>query len=393
MAQKAVASIRKSRFIVTDRIDRPIKSSQAFDSPKPHRAFPDFAHKIIAVGETRPAVIPEHDLQNTQSGHIPDLPLQLEASSNSIEENFEEFKASFPAQLEAAQTRATTLADALLTDAWKRLIGPAWKLPYALIVEMATSNALFKPGEHLFSSLQDIARLSGVSERTVQRWLSPSYKGRAWLGAWISRRTLYMTRDDGLPCRAGTVFRVSLGPKPTHDKTPVPRPRLEALKAKWRFAWDLPQAQAQTDSGLENTVLELKRHKMQGTITFPVKQEMFPIRVQIEGRDLELPTTDDFTLNSNTRHDLSSAWKRKLSASSALFADAAARADTVCERLDDRHSWAFWFMQFRRAGEADTQIWAAVGLGLEKRSRGELKEVTAAGYAVGVLRKARMVAA
>ncbi len=341
----------------------------------------------------KPVFIPERGLQNTQSGHIPDLQLQLEASSNLIEEDFEDFKASFPAQLEAAQTRATTLAEALLTDAWKRLIGPAWKLPYALIVEMATSNALFKPGEHLFSSLQDIARLSGVSERTVQRWLSPSYKGRTWLEAWVSRRTLYMTRDDGLPCRAGTVFRVSLEAKPTHDQTPAPRPRLEALKAKWRFAWELPQAQSQTSQDLENSVLELNRHEKQETITFPVKQEMFPIRVQVEGRDLEVPTTDDFTLKSNSRHALSSAWKRKLSASSALFADAAVRADTVCERLDDRHSWAFWFMQFRRAGEADTQIWAAVGLGLEKRTRGELKNVTAAGYAVGVLRKARVVAA
>ncbi len=232
-----------------------------------------------------------------------------------------------------------------------------------------------------------------MSERTVQRWLSRGYKGRSWLEAWVSRRTLYMTRDDGLPCRAGTVFRVSLEAKPTHDRTPAPRPRLEALKAKWRFAWELPQARAEENPDLENTVLELKRHEKLGTITFPVKQGMLPIRVQIEGRDLELVKMDDSTLNSSTRQTPSSGLTRKLSASSVLFAEAAAKAETVCSRLNDAHSWAFWFSQYRQAGENDGHIWAAVGQGLEKKERGELKRVTAAGYAVGVLRKAEMVTA
>ncbi len=38
---------------------------------------------------------------------------------------FKDFQQTFPARLVAAQTKANCLADALLTDAWKRLIGPA----------------------------------------------------------------------------------------------------------------------------------------------------------------------------------------------------------------------------------------------------------------------------
>lgn len=299
---------------------------------------------------------------------------------------FEAFKQTFPAQLEAAQTKARALADALLTPGWRRLIGPAWKLPYALIVETATSNTLFGPGEHCFSSLEAVARLAGVSERTVQRWLSKTYQGASWLACWVQRRTVYMTREDGLPCRAGTVFRVSLEAKPTHDLTPAPRPRLEALKAPWRLPWELPQArEANDESNLENPVLELKRHELLGSITFPSKQGMLSNQLQVEGRDLN--TLSSSTLFSNTRQSLEPSWTRKASASSALFAAADAKAKAVCSRLGDGHSWAFWYREFRRAGEDDGQVWAAVSQGLEKQERGELKKTTAAGYAVGILNR------
>jgi hypothetical protein len=306
-----------------------------------------------------------------------------------IDAQYEDFKQAFPAQLEAAQTKAELLADALLTDAWRRLIGPAWKLLHALMVETATSNNLFGPGDHVFSSLEDVGRLAGVSKRTVQRWLDESYKGRSWLEAWVQRRTLYMTRDDGLPCRAGTVFRVSLEARPTHDLTPAPRPRLEALKARWRFSWELPEAQGQSQD-LENTVCELKCREKAGTITFPVKQGRLLNRVQVEGRDMVLSSS---TLNSNKCQTQKPVWKPVVSASGVLFAAAAAKAEAACERLADYHSWAFWFSQYRRAGENDGHVWAAIGQGLEKRGRGELRRVTAAGYAVGVLRKAGVVAA
>lgn len=212
---------------------------------------------------------------------------------------FEDFKQTFPARLEAAQTKAITLADALLTDAWKRLIGPAHRLVRALIVEMATSNDLFKPGEHLFSSLQDIARLIGVSERTVQRWLSSSYQG-SFLARGVGA-TLHALHDPRRrPAVPGRNRLPGVARGQTHPhKTPAPRPRLEALKAKWRFGWELPHAQSQTDPDLENTVLEVKRHEKLGTITFPVRQGMFPVRVQVEGRDLELGKVDHLTLNSN----------------------------------------------------------------------------------------------
>lgn len=304
---------------------------------------------------------------------------------------FEAFKQTFPAQLEAAQQKARALADALLTPSWRRLIGPAWKLPHALIVETATSNSLFGPGEHCFSSLEAVARLAGVSERTVQRWLSPSYQGASWLACWVQRRTVYMTREDGLPCRAGTVFRVSLEARPTHDLTPAPRPRLEALKAPWRLPWELPKAQAERqaegDSNFKNPVLELNRHELLGTITFPSKQGMRLNQVQVEGKDLK--TLSSSTLLSNTRQTPEGAFKRWLIASSALFVTADAKARAVCERLNDKHSWAFWYSQFRRAGEDDGQVWAAVSQGLEKRERGELRRATAAGYAVGILRRVK----
>ncbi len=303
---------------------------------------------------------------------------------------FDEFQRTFPAQLEAAQTKARVLADALLTDAWKRLIGPAWKLLHALMVETATSNLLFAPGEHVFSSLEDVGRLAGVSKRTVQRWLGDSYEGRAWLECWLRRRTIYMTREDGLPCRAGTVFRVSLEARATHDQTPAPRPRLEALKAKWRLPWELPEARQTRNQDLENPVSELKCHSKAGTITFPVKQGMLFNPVQVEGKDVIF---FPLTLNSNKCQNPKAVWKPIPSTSGALYATAAAKAESACERLGDYHSWAFWFSQYRRAGESDGHVWAAIAQGLEKRSRGELKRATAAGYAVGVLRKARVVTA
>ena len=139
---------------------------------------------------------------------------------------FEQFQTDLPGMLEKAKARAEKTSSALLNPAWQRLIGPAWKMVAALQRDVLTSNAVYQPGEHAFGTLKSVAVLTGVSERTIQRWTSKDYQGARWLKAWISWRLQYITREDGLPCKSGTVFRLNLEPKPTHDITPAAKPQI-----------------------------------------------------------------------------------------------------------------------------------------------------------------------
>lgn len=280
------------------------------------------------------------------------------------------------ARLHALHAAAEITADALLDDAWRRLIGPAHRLVRALLIARLEAGEV--AGEHVFARLSDAATLAGVSERTVQRWLSPGYAGARWLRCWISWRVQYMRRDDGLPCRAGTVFRVFTTPRPTHDIVPVARPTLAALKAEWRRADELPAALNPT---LSNT-----RHESAGSITFRQarKAQKFPVRV--EGRDVDVPDNTSPTLSSNTRHALSS----RVTASSARAASAWARAEVVARKLGDQHSRAFWagaFLAAERAGVGEGAVWAAVGQAAEMLEAGLVRH-SAGGYAVGILKRA-----
>jgi hypothetical protein len=341
---------------------------------------------------------------DTQSNQ-PDLALMLE-----------QFRANLPAMLEKAELKAAQTSDALLTESWKRLIGPAWKLVATLQLEMLTSTYIYQPGQHAHTTLKDLAILIGVSERTIQRWLSKKYKGAKYLNVWLSWRTQYMRREDDLPCKSGTIFRLNLEPNPTHDLTPARKVKLEALKAPWRLIEDLPmnQPSLKAEEALEPSELEPaqalnpefdtaeteflpvfmnSRHEKTGVKTFPQGREGFKTKIRIEGRDVNLATD---ALISNSRQDSGQLEElrkaqvmARLSCSSVHHTEALAKAESVAARLNDKHSTVFWYKQFRAAltsGKGEGAIWAAVSNALEARDRGLVRGRTGA-YAVGVLNR------
>jgi hypothetical protein len=306
---------------------------------------------------------------------------------------FEQFQTDLPGMLEKAKARAEQASSALLTPAWQRLIGPAWKMVAALQTQVLTSNYVYQPGEHAFGTLKSVAELTGVSERTVQRWTSKDYAGSRWLKAWISWRPQYITREDGLPCKSGTVFRLNLEPKPTHDITPAAKPRLEALKALWRTFEDLPanrlrQLEDTASEDLSDAFLNTRQERA-SVKTFPKKQECFQSQIQVEGRDINIAQN---TLISNSRQTLearNSELMARLSTSSIHHTEALAKAETAAARLNDKHSIIYWYKHFRHAissGTGESTIWAAVSNALEARDRGLVRGKTAA-YAVGVLNR------
>ena len=99
------------------------------------------------------------------------------------------------------------------------------------------------------------------------------------------------------------------------------------------------------------------------------------------------------TLNFNTRH----AFQPRVDFSKAGVFDSQAwdRAGTVCEKLGDFHSRAFWYGQFKTAigAGSDMHLWATVSQALEMYKLRQIKKATVAGYAVGILkRSSKMVA-
>jgi hypothetical protein len=340
--------------------------------------------------------------QSEQPTDAPDLALMLE-----------QFRANLPAMLEKAELKAVQTSDALLTESWKRLIGPAWRIVATLQLEMLTSTYVYQAGQHAHTTLKDLAIQIGVSERTIQRWLSKQYKGAKYLNVWLSWRTQYMRRGDDLPCKSGTIFRLNLEPNPTHDLTPARKVKLEALKAPWRLIEDLPMNQVspaslepsefdvQAESDLDADTLETeflpvfinKRHEKTGVKTFPQGREGFKTKIRVEGRDVNLATD---ALISNSRHDSSRLEElrkaqvmARLSCSSVHHTEALAKAESVAARLNDKHSTVFWYKQFRQAlttGKGEGAIWAAVSNALEARDRGLVRGKVGA-YAVGVLNR------
>ena len=319
--------------------------------------------------------------------------LPPEAFDQHISALFEQFQTDLPAMLEKAKLKAEKASSALITPAWQRLIGPAWKMLAAMQTQVLTSNYVYQPGEHAFGTLKSVAILTGVSERTIQRWTAKDYPGATWLKAWMSWRPQYITREDGLPCKSGTVFRLNLEPKPTHDLTPAAKPRLEALKALWRTFEDLP---ANRLRALEDTAAEAvsnaflnTRQERAPVKTFPKRQECFQSQIQVEGRDINITQN---TLISNTRQTQqarNAELMARLSTSSIHHTEALAKAETAAARLNDKHSVIYWYKHFRHAissGSGETTIWAAISNALEARDRGLVRGKTAA-YAVGVLNR------
>lgn len=312
-----------------------------------------------------------------------------------VELLLEETRETFPAQLEHARERAALLTDALLTDAWRRLIGPAWKMLHALMSELLEARSLFDgDAEHVFATAEGVAARAGVSKRTVQRWCAKDYAGREYLECWMAKRRLYMTRTDGLPCTAGTVFRLSVAPIALDDRTPCKRPTLEAMKAPWRLADELPEAVKvrALEDGFSFSPNE--RQEMTADKTFPKSTECFGLwTIKVQGRELSKSL---FTLNSNERqfpNPLSTI--SKLSRSSVWHAEAYHRAVLVCDRLKDHASQVFWYTQFRKAlvnGQSDAHIWAAVSQALEMSEKNAIRRTRGA-YAVGILQRTSLIRA
>lgn len=280
---------------------------------------------------------------------------------------------------EAVEAKASLIVEATLTDAWRRLIGPAWRLVAALMrlrLEAELETGAGTTG-HVFASQDALAARVGVTARTLRSWLSADHPGAPYLRCWLAHRTWYITRNDGFRSRGGTLWRVGLEPRGTQDLTPAPAVSYDALRTPWRSADELPAARASSDA---EAVLDNSGHEKAGEEYVPKKLERLEVRV--EGRHLQLCATtsrSDFhsgnSLPNPTRVQFAQAW---------------AKAESVAAKLGDAHSTGFWFAQFRRlevAGCGDGAIWSAVGQGLEARAAGRLTRATAAGYAVGILRR------
>jgi hypothetical protein len=285
----------------------------------------------------------------------------------------------------AALVKAHETTHALLTPAWRFMLGESVIIVEAIIRRMLESREIYEhDGQHIFMTYADLALMVGRSERTIQRYLSPENPHAEFLRCWLSWRKVYGFRDDGGTCRLGTVLRVATRPRPESDHSPAPKPTLAALKAPWRLEHDLPQSRAETEGF---SVCDDTRQDITGLITFPKSAECFLRTLRVEGE--HLIQTLQGTLNFNTRH---SSLRPRVDFSKAGVFNSQAwdRADMACQRLADFHSKAFWYSQFRTAIEAgsDTHIWAAISQALEMQRLGMVKRSSAAGYAVGVLRRA-----
>jgi hypothetical protein len=279
------------------------------------------------------------------------------------------------AKRDALEAKARAVIASTLTEAWRRLIGPAVQLVEALMLERLTAELEIgrETTGHLFASQDALASKIGVTARTLRNWLSEGYSGSKWLACWISRRTWYVTRSDGFRSRGGTIWRVSLEARSTDDVTPAPRVSYDALRTPWRSAEDLPGAVSSVvldDSGNQKA-LEENVPKSQGRL-----------EVRVEGKHQVL--FHDIFQRSGFHSGNTLPTPAR-----AQFAQAWAKAETVASKLGDRHSTGFWFSQFRAlevAGKGDGAVWSAVAQGLEARASGSLRSTPGA-YAVGILKR------
>lgn len=282
---------------------------------------------------------------------------------------------------EAAALKARAVTTATLTTDWRRLIGSASRLVETLM--QIRAEAELETGQsttgHVFATQDALAARVGVTARTLRNWLSQGYSGRQWLECWISRRTWYLSREDGYRSRGGTIWRVSLEARGCTDLSKAPRVSYDALRTPWRHWGELPAA---SRGNAVEAVLDNNGKVKASEDNVPRNQGRLEIRV--EGRHQSL--CKDLTLRS----DLHSGNTVAVTPARAQFAVAWSKAETVANKLGDAHSTAFWFSKFRAlevTGEGDGAIWSAVGQGLEMRSQGLLSRGTAAGYAVGILRR------
>ena len=296
-----------------------------------------------------------------------------------MRETFEAWNAQRDADLE---TQAIEIVTATLTEDWRRLIGNASRLVEALMLlrvqaELATGQATTG---HAFSSQDNLAAHIGVTARTLRTWLSKDYSGAQWLACWISRRTWYVTREDGFKSRGGTLWRVSLEPRPCSDRTRAANPSYDALCTPWRLSRDLPAMVNLERMELEDVVASDKGNAKASQDNVPQSQGR--LAIQVEGQHRCLYRAFDLRSfhSGNTQPNLarvqqSATWDK---------------AHSVASRLNDAHSTTYWYTRFKQletAGQGDGVIWSAVGQALEASRAGVLTRGTAAGYAVGILKR------
>lgn len=296
-----------------------------------------------------------------------------------MRETFEQWVAHRTARLEA---RAAQIVAATLTNDWRRLIGNASRLVEALMrlrvqAELATGQTTTG---HVFSSQDDLAAHIGVTARTLRNWLSKDYSGAQWLSCWISRRTWYVTREDGFKSRGGTLWRVETEPRPCSDRTRAANPSYDALCTPWRSSRDLPGVVKLERIELEDIVVGNKGKSKAGQDNVPQSQRRLSIQVEGQHRCLHRLIDLRSFHSGNTQPSLarvqhSATWDK---------------AHSVASRLNDAHSTTYWYTRFKRleiAGQGDGVIWSAVGQALEASRAGVLTRGTVASYAVGILKR------
>ena len=285
------------------------------------------------------------------------------------------------------RTKTQAIIKATLTPDWRRLIGRAWKL-VATLLELRLEAELLVSQQgsgHAFATQADLAARVGVTERTLRNWMNPSYSGKQWLECWVTKRTIYVTREDGYKSRSGTLWRVSSNAKSCADLTPAPKPSLEALATTWRESDDLPQARLERELALLEENSGLYSNQLGNTGNATGSQENVP---QNQGRFNIKVELCDVRLNS-TCHPRSEAHSgnRAPTAARVLHANTWHKAETIASRLDDTKSVPYWFKTLRRlerAQHSDTAVWSAVGQACEVRDSGNLRK-TAGAYARGIL--------
>ena len=78
----------------------------------------------------------------------------------------------------AALVKAYETTEALLTPAWRFMLGEAEVVVENLIRRVLESREIYEhDGEHIFMTYEDLALMIGMSKRTVERYLSPLNKG------------------------------------------------------------------------------------------------------------------------------------------------------------------------------------------------------------------------
>lgn len=364
-----------------------------------HKAFVGVPHQLQhlkgtpasahgqAVGFLLPRVLTEsgiHVQQNLSYEAFRDNKLASQQLESLFIEDRQTLEQWMTWKREALELKARAVIAATLTPAWRRLVGPASQLLETLMLERVTAE--LETGQattgHIFATQDALAAQIGVTARTLRNWLSPEYAGHQWLMCWLDRRTWYMTRQDGNRSRGGTIWRVSLEMRGCDDLTRAPKVSYDALRTPWRFAEELPGARsaARGLSELE-AVLDYKGSSIASEENVPKKTGM--VSIQVEGRHRSLFHAPSSRSDFHTGNHPPTPAR-------AQFAQAWAKAEIVASRLGDGHSKGFWFKQFRAleiAGKGDAAIWAAVGQGLEARAASRIVRGTAAGYAVGVLRR------